>query len=169
MNIKLLASVIFTLVLTLNINAQKYGFINSTELLSMHPNVKTADSLLNVFQNGLMTEGQKMVDKFQKDYEAYMKDSNSGNLSKLQMQERESSLVEAQNKIKEYDDSMQQKVVDKREELYKPILNQIQIAINEIGLDNNYTFIFDSGAGGLLFAEPADNLIGLVKTKLGIK
>jgi outer membrane protein len=63
---------------------------------------------------------------------------------------------------------MQQKVLKKREELYKPILDNIQNAINAIGKENNYTFIFDTGNGGLLFANEGDNILELVRKKLGI-
>ena len=152
-----------------NSNAQKLGFINSTELLLMHPQVKNADSLLNVYQNELMIAGQKLVDQFQKNYDDYMKEANSGNLSKIQMAEKETALTEEQNKIRDYETEMQQKILKKREDLYKPILDKIQMAINEVGIENQYTFIFDSGTGGILFADKGDNVIDLVKAKLGFK
>ncbi len=150
------------------ISAQKFGYLNSTELLSVHPYVKGADSILVIYQNQLMSEGQKLVASFQKSYEEYVKEANSGNLSKIQMQERENQLGLEQNKIKDYETEMQKKVLEKREELYKPILDNIQNAINTVGKENNYTFIFDSGTGGLLFANTADNVLQLVRTKLGI-
>jgi len=144
-------------------NAQKFGYINSTELLVKHPDVKGADSKLQDYQTQLLSAGQKMADEFQKHYQAYMKQANEGEFSKIQM-----PLTQEQNKIREYEVQMQQKLAKKREELYKPILDKIQEAINAVGKENGYTFIFDAGTGGILHAQESTNVIDLVKAKLGI-
>ncbi len=159
-----LATLLFS---SFQLNAQKFGYLNSNELLSMHPLVKGADSILTIYQNQLMEQGQKLVESFQKNYEDYVKEANSGNLSKIQMGEKENILAQEQSKIREYESEMQKKVLQKREELYKPILDNIQSAINTVGKELNYTFIFDTGAGGILFALPGDNIIDKVKSKLG--
>ena len=168
MKVRFIILVVLSFIFTININAQKFGYINSTELLMTHPDVKSADSQLQAYQKQLFAKGQQMAQEFQKHYEAYVKDVNSGLLSKIQMQERESALAQEQNKIREYELEMQQKVAKKREELYKPILDKIQNAINEVGKENNYTFIFDAGTGGILHADSSDNVLNLVKAKLGL-
>ena len=167
MKYKLLFVALFIFFSSSFVTAQKFGYLNSTELLSVHPYVKGADSILVIYQNQLMADGQKLVNSFQSSYEAYVKEANAGNLSKIQMQEKENELGIEQNKIRDYETEMQQKIMQKREELYKPILDNIQEAINAVGKENNYTFIFDSGTGGILFAETADNVLELVKAKLG--
>ncbi len=168
MKIKYLFIFALSFVFIANINAQKFGYINSTELLLAHPDVKSADSKLQDYQKQLLQKGQTMADAFQKHYEDYVKKANAGTLSKLQMQEEENKLTQEQNNIRQYEVDMQQKLSQKREELYKPILDKIQKAINEVGKENNYTFIFDAGTGGILHAAESDNIIGLVKAKLGI-
>ncbi|HHB51668.1 MAG TPA: OmpH family outer membrane protein [Saprospiraceae bacterium] len=168
MKIKYLFIVVTSIFMMSNINAQKFGYINSTELLLLHPDVKSADTKLQEFQNQLLSKGQKMANDFQKHYEDYMKEANAGTLSKIQMQERENNLTQEQNKIRQYQVDMQQQLEQKRQELYQPILDKIQKAINEVGKENNYTFIFDAGTGGILHADESDNLLNLVKTKLGI-
>ena len=149
-------------------NAQKFGYINSNELLSLHPDVKAADSKLQDYQKQLLSVGQKMAGEFQKHYQSYVEVANKGQLSKIQMQEKESALTQEQNKIRAYEAEMQQKLIKKREEIYKPILDKIQGAINAVGKENGYTFIFDAGTGGILNAKENTNVIGLVKAKLGI-
>jgi len=168
MKIKYILILAIGLFLSSNINAQKFGYINSTELLLSHPDVKSADSKLQDYQTQLLKAGQKMATEFQKHYEAYVKDANSGTISKIEMQKREGVLSQEQNKIREYEIEMQQKLVKKREEVYKPILDKIQEAINMVGKENSYTFIFDSGTGGVLHAQDSKNVINLVKAKLGI-
>jgi len=169
MRIRIFLFLVLGFIFITNINAQKFGYINSTELLMAHPDVKSADAKLQEFQKQLFAKGQQMAQEFQKHYEAYVKDVNAGLLSKIQMQEKENALAQEQNKIREFEVEMQQKIAKKREELYKPILDKIQQAINEVGKENNFTFIFDAGTGGILYAEESDNIIDLVKAKLGLK
>ncbi len=168
MKLKYLFIIAMSIMFVANTNAQKFGYLNSTELLVKHPDVKGADSKLQAYQKQLLSAGQKMAADFQKHYEAYAKDANEGKFSKIQMQEKEGVLAQEQNKIREYEVQMQQKLAKKREELYKPILDKIQEAINKVGKENGYTFIFDAGTGGILHAQESTNVIDLVKAKLGI-
>lgn len=151
-----------------NISAQKLGYLNSNELMAMHPYVQGADSILLIYQNQLIADGQRLVQDFQKNYDNYMTEVNAGNLSKIKMQEIENVLTQEQSSIREFEVEMQRKILEKREELYTPILNNIQEAINAVGRENEYTFIFDISTGNILFADLADNIMPLVKEKLGI-
>ncbi len=168
MKIKYLFILAISFAFLSNLNAQKFGYLNSTELLLAHPDVKQADSKLQAYQDQLIKSGQELASTFQKNYEAYVKEANSGSLSKVVMQDRENKLTQEQTKIREYEVEMQQKLVQKRETLYKPILDKIQVAINEVGKEQGFTFIFDAGTGGILHAEESVNIINLVKAKLGL-
>ena len=56
----------------------------------------------------------------------------------------------------------------KREELVKPIQDEILKAIKEIAVEGNYTAIFDSASGGnILYANPKNDLSDQVLEKLG--
>ena len=41
-------------------------------------------------------------------------------------------------------------------------------AIDEVAKEGEFTFIFDSGSGSFLFAAESENIINLVKSKLGL-
>lgn len=167
MKLRIILAFLIAVAVIFNASSQKLGYLNSNELLAMHPYVQGADSILLIYQNQLMADGQKLVEQFQKNYENYMKEANSGNLSKIKMQEIENELTQEQNTIREFEVDMQKKILEKREELYTPILNNIQEAINAVGKENEYTFIFDISTGSILFAEVADNVLPLVREKLG--
>jgi outer membrane protein len=58
----------------------------------------------------------------------------------------------------------------KREELVKPIQDEIMRVIKEIALEGNYTVIFDTSSGGnILFANPRFDISDQVLEKLGFK
>lgn len=153
---------------TLSLNAQKFGYVNSALLLSELPEVKAADSELETYQKQLMSAGESMVKSFESKYQAYAKEAADGLLSKVQMQEKEAELGQEQQKIQAYEVEVQQKMLKKREELYQPILDKVKKAIEAVGAENNYTMIFDASNGTILHASESDDVIGLVKTKLGI-
>ena len=147
--------------------AQKFGHINSQQLLVESPLVKAADAKLQTFQNDLIGVGKQMVTTFETNYKKYVSEVEAGGLSKVQMSQRESELGKSQEAIQKYEVEIQQKIAKKREELYKPILDKAKLAIDEIGKEGNYTMIFDTGGNGLLFAVEGEDVLAKVKTKLG--
>jgi len=147
--------------------SQKFGHINSQQLLIESPLVKDADSQIESYQTSLISKGETMVANFEKEYQAYVADREKGILSQIQIQQRESGLQATQQSIQKYELEVQQKLAVKREELYKPILDKVKVAMEEIGKDGGYTFIFDTSTNGLLFAMESENLMNKVKGKLG--
>ncbi len=154
------------LCLTINVNAQKFGYLNSAVLLSELAEVKAADSELETYQKQLMSSGEAMVKAFETKYNQYAKEAGEGLLSKIQMQEKEGELGLEQQKIQAYEVEVQQKIIKKRELLYQPILDKVKIAIEAVGKENGYTMIFDASNGTILHANEGDDVLALVKAKL---
>ncbi|MFN8337517.1 MAG: OmpH family outer membrane protein [Saprospiraceae bacterium] len=163
-----LFAIIFMSMAAIQVSAQKLGYINTQELLSNMSEMKLADNQVNTLQSDLVSKGEEMVIKFEADYKAYMAEANGGTLSKVQMQQKEEVLINKQNDIKKYEAEIQQKVTSKREELYKPILDKVKAEIEKLGKEGGYTMIFDSSAGMILHAAETENLMPVLKTKLGI-
>ena len=147
--------------------AQKFGHINSQQLLIESPLVKTADTQLETFQNQLISKGKEMVQVFEAEYTKYAAEVQEGKLNKIQMQQREGELGKSQEAIQKYEIEVQQKIAMKREELYKPILDKAKVAIDAIGKEGNFTMIFDTGTNALLFAVEGEDLLPKVKARLG--
>ncbi len=163
---KLLTVSLFSFILISGLNAQKFGHINSQQLLLDSPAVKAADTTLEAYQKTLMSQGEILVADFEAEYNKYMTDVNANTLSPVQRQSREGVLSEKQQGIQKYEQEMQQKMGMKREELYKPIIDKINVAIEAVGKDGNYTMIFDSATGALLHAVDSENILDQVKMKL---
>ena len=156
------------LVMVSSVNAQKFGYINSAELLAEVPAVKSADSELETYQKQLMTTGEEMVKKLEAKFQAYSKEAQEGLLSQVQMQKKEEELGAEQQKIQNFEVEVQNKILAKRETLYKPILDKVKVAIEDVGKENGYTMIFDTSTGTILHADASENVMALVKTKMGM-
>lgn len=159
----------FLILLGLQLNAQKYGYVNSSQLLINLPDVKTADSQLEAYQKQLIAKGEQMVKSFETEYKAYLAKVDSGELSQIDMQQREGKLAQDQQAIQAFEVQVQNDIAAKKQELYQPILARVQKVVDAYGKEEGYTMIFDASIGGILFADTADDLMPVLKTKLGIQ
>ncbi len=150
--------------------AQKYGHLNLGNAVSMLPETKAADAELAAYQTQLIAKGEAMAKKFQENYNKYIQDAQSGTFPPVQLRKREEELQKERDAILDYDEEIQELVQQKREELLKPIFEKVQAAIREVAKEHGYILVFDSSVfNTLLFAEEQDDLMSLLKAKLGIK
>jgi len=165
---KKLLSLVIALCCIYTMQAQKFGYVNSQQLLVQSPEVKAADAQLSTYQGELIAKGETMVKSFEANYKKYVDIVNLGTLSKVEMAQREGDLAKEQQAIQQYEVEVQQKLVTKRETLYKPILDKMKTTLDQIGTEMGYTMIFDSSAGGLLHAVEADDVMPILKQRLGM-
>lgn len=148
--------------------SQKFGYVNTQEILAKMTDVKIANIQLDAYEKELATKGEEMMLKFENQYKLYMNEVNAGQLSKIQMATKEEELVLKREEIKRFEQEAEMMMEKKRQELFEPILTKIDAEIDKLGKEGNYTMIFDSAQGLLLHASEAENLISIIKTRLGI-
>lgn len=149
------------------VQAQKFGYLNSALVLAEMPETKAADDKMAAFQKQLETEAQAKAEDLQAKISKYIQEAQSGVLTPVEMQEKEAALTKEQEAFGAYEQGLYEKVQSKREELYEPILQKVQDAIDAVGKENGYQFIFDiSVMNVVVYADEADNVIDLVKAKL---
>ena len=73
-----------------------------------------------------------------------------------------------QQRVVEFQKNAQQSLGEKEAELFTPIREKAMAAIDQVAKDGSYTFIFDSGSGSFLYAAESENVLNLVKSKLGL-
>lgn len=145
----------------------KFGYIDSRELLSLMPEVRRADSNLQNFAKSYRDQLETMGKEYQKKVQEFQ-----GKEKTMTEAVKEVSIKEIQQleeRIQSTQQSAEEKVAKKKEELYSPILEKADKAIKDVAKANNFDYIFDAAQGLLLYANEGDNILPLVKTKLGIK
>ena len=108
-----------------------------------------------------------MVQEYQKKAQEYQAQEKTMTEAVREVKIRE--IQQLEERIQTTQQSAQEKVSKKKEELYTPILEKADKAIKEVAKSNNYDYVFDASAGQLLYAKESDNILNLVKTRLGIK
>jgi outer membrane protein len=147
-------------------NAQKFGYVNSAEILAQMPEVKQADANLEALQKQLQKKGQGMLEKLQQDYAAVQQKVERGELSPKQQEEEAQKLKEREMEISKFEQDMRTQIQNKRSELLDPIYDKVNGAIQSVAQENGYSMIFDQSV--LLYKEDSQNVSDLVKAKLGI-
>ena len=90
-------------------------------------------------------------------------------LYKIVRTTKEKELTDLGNRIQDFQQTAQESIQKKKEELYGPILKKAEDAIKDIAKEKAYSYIFDTSLGSVIFAQESDNIMPLVKTRLGIK
>ena len=147
--------------------APKFGYIDSRELLSMMPEVKKADTVLQAYAKSFQDQLESMGKDYQKKVQEYQAQDKTMTDAVREVKGKEIQSLE--ERIQTTQQSAQDKVAKKKEELYGPVLEKADKAIKEVAKANNYDYVFDASAGVLLYAKESDNILSLVKTKLGLK
>ena len=146
----------------------KFGHINSNELLSVMPERDSARIQLQDYSKMLQQEMESMQTELQNKYASYMEKRET--YSDLVKQSKEAEISEMQNRVQEFQATAQQDYQQKEAELFQPIMDKAQAAIEKVAKANGFTYVFDLGAGGVLyFSDQSVDILPLVKKELGIE
>lgn len=149
-----------------NASAQnKIGYINTDELIGVMPEAEKADVDLKEYQGALAQRGQEMMKELGAKDSLFVKDSArlSGSMKEIRRKE----LIELYQKVNNFQTDAQEMYQQKAQETIAPIREKAMDAIRVVAKENGYSYIFDVNA--VIVAPPGDDVIALVKKKLGIK
>ena len=153
--------------LTLSSIAQnKFGYIDSQELMVLMPETKEYETKITEFAKSLdeqlaamESEREALFIEFQNNVDTY---------TDLVKQDKETEFNALNQRVESFKQNAQIAVQNKQQELLEPILSKARRAIEEVANEGNYTYIFDKSTGSLLYAKESENILPQVKKKLGL-
>lgn len=148
--------------------AQKFGYTNSVALLTKLPEVKQADTDLQTYQSQLTKKGQEMVKELQDEAGELERKKEQGIISPKDYEAQAAKLKEKEDAIGAYEQQVYNDLAKRREELYKPILDKVNKAMQDVAKENGYLLVFDTSTQVLLYADESLDLTKLVAAKLGL-
>ena len=150
---------------------QKYAFVDSEYIRKNIPAFTTAQEQLDKLSEQWekeVADGYTVVEQMYKSYQ-----NEAPLLSQDMKVKREEAIIAREKEMKELQNKyfgMEGDLFKKREELVKPIQDEILKAIKDIAVEGSYAVIFDSASGGnILFANPKFDISDQVLEKLGFK
>lgn len=113
----------------------------------------------------LRTELTRMQQEFQTKLAEYQ--SKSATWPKAILEQKERELQSLEQGMQEFSVTAQNDLVQLEQSLLMPVIERIQAAIDEVGSENGFTYIFDTTAGAVVYTGGED--VGpLVRAKLGM-
>ncbi len=159
---------LLALVLPLAVSAQKFGHVNTQEVFALMPELNQVKAQMDTLQNTYESQIANMQEEYQKKIADFQK--NYQTLPEGAREIRQQEIAEMEQRIQLFYQTAQQEIQKRQQELLAPLQKKLVNAIQEVGKENSFTYIFDTAMGAVAYqAADATDVAPLVKAKLGIK
>ncbi|ASW76054.1 membrane protein [Chryseobacterium piperi] len=166
--------------LTLTANAvnaqQKIGQVNSEDIFTSLPEVKTINTTIDNLTKAKQTEIDKLIGDYQtklkvaQEKEKTMTEANKEAITK-ELIAAQTELQGIGKKIEESRTNAAKEISAKQNELYTPLQQKINSAISAVAKERNLNYVFDvssaQGGNNLVYTDGSEDITASVKTKLG--
>lgn len=146
---------------------QKYGHINSSDILDAMPEYKQMNTTIEGKKKQYAYQLQKMYE----DYQRKTKEVNDYGISMMEAvrEERLKEIDSLQQAISGFEGSAQGEVEKLQMKLMKPLNDKYLKVVQAVAKENGYTYIFDIATGSIAYhPENTGDVTDLVKKKMGI-
>jgi outer membrane protein len=146
----------------------KLGHVNSQEILSLMPERAVIEKTIS----DLQSQWEKELAKMREEYYAKVKEfqEKQATMPESIKSARQGEISEIEQRISTFNQTASADLQKKQQELFTPVIDKVKKAINEVGSENNYLYIFDLSTQSIIYQSPKSNdVTPLVKKKLGLK
>lgn len=148
----------------------KFGHFDSGAFLQSMPEAQTIQKTLDGEQSKMENQLVALQEDFNKQVQKYQQEAKT--MTSEQARAKEEELAELSQRIYAFRQSAMQDLQKKQQELVAPLLQKVKDAVQQVGVNNGFTYIFErDGAAGLVVFAGAKSVdvAPLVKQQLGIK
>lgn len=165
--IKLTLAVVLVMGAT-SLFAQKFGRINTQEIIMAMPETKTMQENMDTFAKELSDNIETMNVEFNTKLQDFQKNYNTFSDAIKEVKEKE--LNDMQTRTREFQERAQQDYQKKQNELLAPIIDKAKSAIDKVAAAGGFLVVFDTSTGSLAYLDEATltDVAPAVKKELGI-
>jgi outer membrane protein len=143
----------------------KIGYISTDELIGVMPEAEKADAELKDFQASLSQQGQDLMKELSAKDSLFVKDS--AKLSPSMKEIKRNELIALYQRVQNWQQQGQELYQAEAQKKIAPLRDKALEAIRAVAKENGYTYVLDINS--VIVAPPGDDILPLVKRKLGIK
>ncbi len=163
---KVVLVMIFLIAATSFVQAQsKVAHINVSELLAAMPEMIAAQEELKKLSETYRVDIESSMTELKNKYDQYSNEASA--MSEEENQKRALELQGFEKNIGEAQQAAQQELAKKQAELFKPISDKAQAAIEKVASAQGYDYVIDATQGGGLIVAKGKDLLPEVKQELG--
>ncbi|MDB5284233.1 MAG: hypothetical protein JWO06_3308, partial [Bacteroidota bacterium] len=128
---------------------QKYGHINSNEVVQSMPEFKQMNAVIEKKK----TEAQAKVQKMYNDYQVKLKELNQYGPSMMEAvrEEKAKELDSLQRGISGFEQKATAEIQEYQQKLVQPLNDKYLKIVNAVAKENGYSYIFDLAGGTLAY------------------
>ncbi len=145
----------------------KIAHINTEALVAAMPETKQMQEELKKIAQTYDTEYKSQGNALQAKLQKY--DAEAASQTDTENAKRAQEVQDLQKKIQLYAQEAQQQLQKREFDLYKPIAEKAQKAIQDVAASKGILYVFDSSPGKGLIVKDGEDLMAAVKAKLGIQ
>lgn len=147
-------------------NTAKVGHINLIALLYSIPEYAQGEEEISAYLNYQEELLKTIEDDYEKKLTDYDQKKHTYSTDIRDRKEKElqnlSTVISTQRKKMKYEGH------NKRGVLKDSIMRKVWVVIDEVGKENNFSYIIDSGKSTILYSDKSLDITPLVKSKLGL-
>jgi len=144
---------------------QKIGHIDMEGLINAMPEYQAAMKEMQELQASLEKQGQELNDEAEQKQEQFIKDSSTYSAAMKEIKREE--LFKLIQRLNNYSNEAQEKIKQANQQKMAPIYQKALENVKAVAKESAYTYVMDSNS--LLVSSANDDLLPLVKKKLGLK
>ena len=145
----------------------KIGYINTDDLMASMPESAKLQTDLNEYQASLQQQGLALQKEADAKRDQYFLDSLK--LSPSMKEIRRNELIKLYGRIQNYNQEAQEESQKYAQTKIAPVRAKALDAIKMVAKERGYTYVIDNATTLLLVMPQGDDLLPMVKAKLGIK
>jgi outer membrane protein len=149
-----------------NVFAQKTGHVNLNDILMLMPERKKAEEDIQTYAKELDTKLKSMSQEYESKIQEYQ--AKESLMTDPIKQDKQKEIAGLEERIKDFQTTAQESLQKKQNELLEPMVAKAKKAIEDVAKENGYRNVIDSSLGVLLYMNPDDDLMPLVKKKMGL-
>ena len=152
--------------LPMSVFAQKFGVINTQALMETMPEMKTVQEQMEASAKKYQAEFDKLKEEFDKKFTEFqaLEESTPQTIKDRRMQE----MQELDAKIQQFRETALQDQQRQQQQLMAPIQEKVMKAIQSVGDEGGFTFIFENMMPVFTGKDVTDST-ARVKPRLGVK
>ena len=173
--IKLTLAVVFVMGATSLFAQQKFGRINTQEIIVGMPETKEMQTNMEAYAKDLQDNLESMTVEYNQKLQEFQKNFNTlsdalNTLSESVRQLKENDLNALIQRRNEFEQAAQQDFQKRQNELLAPIIEKAKNAIDKVAAAGGYLAVFDTSTGSLAYFDEASltDIAPAVKKELGI-
>jgi outer membrane protein len=145
----------------------KFGQINTQDVYNVMPEKATVEKTLQDLATSYENEISKMRDEYNRQVKEFVDKKDS--MPAAVLQARQSEIADMEQRINTLNQTAQNDIQKKQQELIQPIVDKIKKAIDAVGQEGGFTYIFDLQVPAIIYhSDQSIDVTPLVLKKLNI-